>query len=259
MPTMNIAGAVAAFGMATKSGAKKSASKKHRAVTIAVSPLLPPAFTPAALSMNVETVVVPSMAPAVVPMESAMKALFMPGISPFSLTRPTRCPTPMSVPIVSKISMKRSVATHTAMSMLMMFSHCIFMKMGSMPGGTFKRRSKCVSPSGIPAAAVARIPISKAPGTLRTSSMTVKRMPAAARSTEGLCRLPSVTIVSSLPSIIPALCSPINAMKSPMPGEMALRSSCGMASTILSLSPVIVSRINIMPSTNTAVRPNCHV
>ena len=71
--------------------------------------------------------------------------------------------------------------------------------------------------------------------------------------------MPKVTNVASLPVIMPALCSPMNVINSPMPGEMALRNCRGMASTILLRKPLSVSRTKMMPSMNTAVRANCQL
>ena len=51
LPTMISAGAVAAAGIAPTSGATNSAARNSTPVTIAVTPLRPPAATPAALSM----------------------------------------------------------------------------------------------------------------------------------------------------------------------------------------------------------------
>ena len=51
LPTIISAGAVAAAGMAPTTGAIKSASTKSNPVTMAVTPVRPPAATPAALSM----------------------------------------------------------------------------------------------------------------------------------------------------------------------------------------------------------------
>ena len=50
-PTTMRAGAVAAFGIAPATGAMNSEMKKSSPVTIAVTPVRPPATTPAALSM----------------------------------------------------------------------------------------------------------------------------------------------------------------------------------------------------------------
>ena len=81
-PTRISTGAVAALGTARKNGARNRASKKHMAVTKAVSPLRPPSLTPDALSTKDVTVLVPRQAPAVVPMASVKKACFKRGIFP---------------------------------------------------------------------------------------------------------------------------------------------------------------------------------
>ena len=51
LPTMISAGAVAAAGIAPTTGATNSATTNSSPVTIAVTPVRPPAATPAALSM----------------------------------------------------------------------------------------------------------------------------------------------------------------------------------------------------------------
>ena len=73
-PTITNAGAVAAAGMERKRGEKKMAIPKHPATERAVSPERPPYATPTALSTYVVVVDVPSMAPTVVAIESAMNA-----------------------------------------------------------------------------------------------------------------------------------------------------------------------------------------
>ena len=81
-PTRISTGAVAALGIERKSGAKTSATRKHIAVTNAVSPLRPPSLTPVALSANVVTVLVPITAPRVVARASTKKACLRRGILP---------------------------------------------------------------------------------------------------------------------------------------------------------------------------------
>ena len=51
LPTMISAGAVAAAGMLPTSGTSHNAARNRTPVTIAVTPLRPPAATPAELSM----------------------------------------------------------------------------------------------------------------------------------------------------------------------------------------------------------------
>ena len=72
-PTRINTGAVAAPGTAKKNGARNNDRRKHTAVTKEVSPLRPPSPTPEALSTKVVMVLVPSMAPAVVPMASTKR------------------------------------------------------------------------------------------------------------------------------------------------------------------------------------------
>ena len=81
-PTMMSTGAVAADGMARKSGEKNKAAAKHMAVVNADSPLRPPCATPAALSMNTQAAEVPNMPDDIVAEESAMNTLFILGMLP---------------------------------------------------------------------------------------------------------------------------------------------------------------------------------
>ena len=80
-------------------------------VTRAVRPVRPPASTPAADSTKVVMVQLPVRPPAMVAMASEVRVSFMPGISPFSSSMPPRAAAPMTVPIVSNISMMQKVMT----------------------------------------------------------------------------------------------------------------------------------------------------
>ena len=73
-PIMINAGAVAAAGTIKKIGAKKSASRNITEVLTLVSPVRPPAATPEALSTYAVFGLVPSNAPAIVPIASAKRA-----------------------------------------------------------------------------------------------------------------------------------------------------------------------------------------
>src|SRR5206468_2807911 len=70
-PTTTSAGAVTAGAPATtaNSGKKNIATRNHAAVDTAVSPVRPPALTPAVDSTYAVVVEVPMIAPAVVPTE----------------------------------------------------------------------------------------------------------------------------------------------------------------------------------------------
>ena len=184
-PTSIKAGEVASGGIDIKNGAKNRANRKHIAAVKDVKPHRPPTLTPEELSTKVVTVEVPNTAPTVVPIASAIKACLIRGILPFSSTIPARLLTPISVPIVSNISMKRNVRTHTAISILKICSHSNLNNMGERLGGVSKMAENRVTPIGIPMIVVASIPISKAPGTFLTISTEDKRIPKQARSTAG--------------------------------------------------------------------------
>ena len=87
---------------------------------------------------------VPRHAPQVVAIASAMKTLFMPSILPFSSTMPAFWETPMTVPMVSNMSMKRKVKSTTSMSSESISPHWNWQKMGATEGGTSTTRSKVV-------------------------------------------------------------------------------------------------------------------
>ena len=178
---------------------------------------------------------------------------------PCSSIMPARLETPMRVPIVSNMSMKRKVKTQMTMSSERIFDHSNFSRMGAMLGGVSTTPFSVVMPRGMPMMVVTMMPMSSAPVTLRTISTAEKMMPKHASSTPGVCRSPKATRVASLLTTMPADFKPIRAMNSPIPGEMALRSTSGMASTIFWRRPVSVSSMKMRPSRNTAVSANCHV
>ena len=108
-PTKINAGAVAAAGISPNKGVKNNDKINNSAVTTEVSPVRPPTPTPDELSTKLVTVDVPKHAPATVPTASAKRASFALGIFP-SLSVSFACSvTPISVPIVSNISVKKNV------------------------------------------------------------------------------------------------------------------------------------------------------
>ena len=111
VPTRTSALVVAAAGMMRKSGARNSDSRKSIATVNEVSPVRPPSEMPVALSTYVVTIDVPHIAPTDVPMASDIKALFSPGMLPSFSTIPALSDAPISVPMVSKMSMKSIVNT----------------------------------------------------------------------------------------------------------------------------------------------------
>ena len=112
-PTIINAGAVAKDGIAVKIGAKNMEIKNNTAVTSAVSPVLPPANTPAEDSTNVVVVDVPNTAPALVAIASAISADLILGNLPFSSNTLAFVFTPISVPNVSNKSTNKNENTTT--------------------------------------------------------------------------------------------------------------------------------------------------
>ena len=85
-PTIIKAPPVAQAGILARIGAKKMLKKKKNAQITAVSPVLEPASTPAALSMYEVTGLRPKQEPIMVAMASAENAQRLLGKSPFSST-----------------------------------------------------------------------------------------------------------------------------------------------------------------------------
>lgn len=91
------AGAVAAAGTAGNSGDRNKAMINRIAVVSAVSPVFPPSATPAEFPAYVVTVLVPKIAPAVVPIASAMRACLQRGIFPSESISSALVETPVNV------------------------------------------------------------------------------------------------------------------------------------------------------------------
>lgn len=103
-PTMISAGAVAKDGIAVKIGANNVEIRNKNPATIAVKPVRPPAATPEEDSTKVVIVDVPSTAPDVVAIASAINAGLIPGSLPSSSSIPAFVLTPTKVPSVSNRS-----------------------------------------------------------------------------------------------------------------------------------------------------------
>ncbi len=84
-------------------GENNSDRAMHRAVTAEVSPVRPPAVTPAEDSTYVVTVLVPSIEPTTVPTASVVRAFLTCGRFPSLSSIFAFVATPISVPTVSKI------------------------------------------------------------------------------------------------------------------------------------------------------------
>ena len=172
---------------------------------------------------------------------------------PSLFTMPARWLTPISVPMVSNISIKRKVNTTTNISSVKMFSHWNLQKIGSIEDGADITPLKSVIPIGIPIAIVANTPRSIAPGTFLIYRKPVISKPMMPSNAGPSVMLPSVTSVASLLMMISDFCKPMKAINSPIPAPMARRIFLGMELTIASRMLVIVININMIPSKNTAV------
>ena len=109
LPTMIKIGAVIAdrLEMAEMNGEKNIVQRNSKATTTAVSPLLPPAATPAVDSTYAVEGLVPNAAPTVVASESPRNALRARGNWPF-FKSPACSETATIVPVVSKIVTSRN-------------------------------------------------------------------------------------------------------------------------------------------------------
>ena len=115
-PTIIRAGAVAKDGIAKKIGDKNRATKNNPAETKEVNPDLPPSAIPDADSAKVVMVEVPKIAPAVVPMASAIRAPRMEGSLPSSSSILALEAQPIRVPKVSNTSTKRKANNNLIVS-----------------------------------------------------------------------------------------------------------------------------------------------
>ena len=108
-PTTTRAEAIANCGMDANTSAKNRPDSMRTPTVAATSPVFPPSSIPAADSMYVVVVLVPTSAPTTVAAASDMKASSEFISSSFSSTYPAWRPTEYSVPAVSKMSTNRKV------------------------------------------------------------------------------------------------------------------------------------------------------
>ena len=97
-------GPVAADGITRASGARNREIPKKILVKMTVSPVLPPASTPAEDSRYVVMLGIPNSAPRLVEIASTLKHLSIPGRLPSLSRYPAFAPTPRTVPKVEKKS-----------------------------------------------------------------------------------------------------------------------------------------------------------
>ena len=99
--------------------------------------------------------------------------------------------------------------------------------------------------------------MSTAPGTLRCSNATMPKNPSIARITGHWTRSPSATSVASLPTMTPALRSPMITRKNPIPAAMATFCDRGMLFTTHSRTGSTERTSMSTPEQNTAPRAAC--
>ena len=167
-PTKINAGAVAAAGIKAKIGFKNNAMRNKIPVVTEARPVFAPAATPEVDSTNEVTVEVPRQAPATVPIESASKAPLQLIIFP-SLSFKLACSaTPIKVPSVSNISVKRNVIRTTKNFKDKAFAHSNLNKYGAAGvANGLKFSGMLVTPNGIPIIVVTATPIRIEPGTFK--------------------------------------------------------------------------------------------
>ena len=78
--------------------------------------------------------------------------------------------------------------------------------------------------------------------------------PKTARSTVGFLKFPNVISVAGCDTAIPALTSPISAIKKPVPAPILCFKFSGIEFIILSLIPVAESKRNKLPDTKTIAK-----
>ena len=189
-------------------------------VTSEVRPVRPPSAIPEALSIYVVTVLLPNMAPQVVPMASLSMASFTRGIEPSGRTTPVFSAKPTSVPTVSKILMISSEKLTT--SILKKPSKSNWQKIGATEWGSDTGSHPSgitVTPIGRPTRVVIMMAMKRAPFTLRAVSTPLSTMATIPRIASGV-KLPKATKVSGLATTMPAFFSPIKAINIPIPAEM---------------------------------------
>lgn len=204
---------------------------------------------------------VPSIAPAVIAVESAISArprfLFW-WVGP-SVSRPARLATPISVPVASNTSTSTMTSTTCTMPNVSAPSRSICMNVGAIDGGIDTTPPNWLTPRAIAVTVTTRIPIRIAPMTRSASSATIRKNPQIVNSVPACVRSPKATSVAGLPTTIPDDCSAMIARNSPIPAAMALRIDVGMPAISQRRIPVADRNRKIRPLMNTAPSACCQV
>ena len=221
-------GAVPAAGTTPISGAKNALTTNRIATTTAVKPVRPPEPIPAALSTKVVVLEVPKIAPKIVPIESAKRALSILELKPFPSSKafsssaekiPVRRPVPINVPIVSnvsdrlkakiviKTSGRREVSVNNDNSPSLPNAAPNVTPSSSIadPNVLAARISgeTCTTPIGIPTRVVAIIPIMMAPRTFLIIKIIVRITPNNANKEAGCVKLTSAGTIPPLVITVP--------------------------------------------------------
>mmetsp|Transcript_97166 Transcript_97166/g.231226 ORF Transcript_97166/g.231226 Transcript_97166/m.231226 type:complete len:251 (-) Transcript_97166:612-1364(-) len=201
LPTKTRQGAVASGGMSSITGTKVGESMKSTAVVTAQSPVRPPSWTPAAVSLWMMTGLVPITAPRPVLKALPKYPYFAPGRKPLLSRRPACCPMPCCTPAVSNTTMKRRQSTAVPNSWG--FSNIGVKSKSKICGRSAPAESPAEGwfglgkPRRCEATAVKQMPSSKAPVTFLIKSPATSKVAVKASHKFGWDRSPSATKVVS--------------------------------------------------------------
>ena len=193
-----------------------------------------------------------------VALESASNAPLRFLMFPLSSVKPARCETATKVPAVSNTSTSRRAkitgTNATSRAARMSSSNST----GAIEGGADTSPPNSEIPVAQPSSEARRMPIMIAPKTCLALKMMMSVNPIRKNRVSGRATLARVTMVASLPSTMPALCSAINPIKKPMPAEMPRFRFMGMLLMSHSRIGTILMTTKITPEIKTAPSAVCH-
>lgn len=279
-PTNIKIGAIADIGIQDTIGARNIDNPKHRAVEMAVRPVLPPDSIPTLLSTKVLMLLVPNKEPIIVADESQIKAFSnFGGRFPWEsiLKIPAFFPVPMKVPMVSNrsdITRVKMVIT-TVMTPDLAFNNPVksnLKRVGSIDGNIlyWVKSGSFVTPKYKPMMVVRIIDIRYEFFTFFDTNIPVITRPISDSNTSFVLNGDScgtTSLALAIPwfiavienSIRPALFRPIYVMNKPIPTVMACCINSGIDFIIFFLRLVIVIKMLIRPQINTIASPCCQV
>ena len=258
LATNSRAAPVAKVGMLWASGAINRQTRNSAAAVSAVSPVRPPASTPAALSTKLVVDEVPSTAPTAVALASDSRARRRRGKWPCSSSIPARFATPTRVPAVSKTSTSSSVRITLTMDRSRAARISSARRL-DRPGGRDTTPLNSAAPVSQPNTAMSSMPITTEPAMRRALRAAISTNPSNRNTAGGCVRSPRPTKVTSSSTITPLPESAIMPRKKPMPAQMPRFSERGMASINHPRTGNTDSAIKIRPEINTAPRALCQL